>query len=122
MTAARIHLIIGALFGAAGVALLAAGAHAVGGQASVAGQMLLFHASAIIAATAARKSGHLHPGIGRIAVSLIIFGVALFAADLVFRAFSGTRMFAFAAPLGGGMTIAGWLALTLSAIVRRSEM
>ena len=26
------------------------------------------------------------------------------------------------APLGGGMTIAGWLALTLSAIVRRSEM
>ena len=86
MTAARLHLIIGTLFGAAGVALLAAGAHSVGGQATVAGQMLLF------------------------------------AADLGLRAFAGTRMFVLAAPLGGGMTIAGWLALTLAAMVHRSQL
>lgn len=122
MTAARLHLIIGTLFGAAGVALLAAGAHSVGGQATVAGQMLLFHAAAIMAATAARKGGQLHAGIGRIAISLLILGVLLFASDLVLRAFAGTRMFALAAPLGGGMTIAGWLALTLSAMVRRSQL
>lgn len=116
MTAARLHLIIGTLFGAAGVALLAAGAHSVGGQ------MLLFHAAAIIAATAARKAGHLHAGIGRIAISLLILGVLLFAADLGLRAFAGTRMFVLAAPLGGGMTIAGWLALTLAAMVHRSQL
>ena len=50
------------------------------------------------------------------------WGVLLFAADLGLRAFAGTRMFALAAPLGGGMTIAGWLALTLAAMVHRSQL
>lgn len=116
MTAARLHLFLAALMGAAGVALLAAGTHAAGTQATIAGEMLLFHASAIIAATAARKAGHLHAGIGRMAVSLLILGVVLFSGDLALRAFMGTKLFAFAAPFGGGAIIAGWLVLAVSAL------
>ena len=116
MTAARLHLCLAALMGAAGVALMAAGTHAAGAQATTAGEMLLFHASAIMAATAARKAGHLHAGIGRVAVSLLVLGVVLFAGDLALRAFAGTRLFALAAPLGGGAIIAGWLVLAVSAV------
>lgn len=116
MTAARLHLLLAGLMGAAGVALLAAGSHVSGGQATVAGQMLLFHAAAVLGATAVRKGGYLHSGIARVAVSLLIVGVVLFSADLAMRAFLGDRLFAMAAPLGGGITIAGWLVLALSAL------
>ncbi|MBA4269782.1 MAG: DUF423 domain-containing protein, partial [Methylobacterium sp.] len=45
MTAARIHLVLAALMGLAGVALLAAAAHVTGTtNVQTAGQMLLFHA------------------------------------------------------------------------------
>lgn len=115
-TVSRAHLFAAALMGAAGIALLAAGAHAAGGQATTAGQMLLFHASAAMAATLARKAGSLHDGIARLAIVALLVGVALFAGDLAVRAFSGARLFPFAAPLGGGLTILGWLGLAVSAL------
>jgi len=117
-TVSRAHLFAAALMGAAGVALLAAGAHAAGGQATTAGQMLLFHACAAMAATLARKAGSLHDGIARVAIVALMLGAALFAGDLTLRAFSGARLFAMAAPLGGGLTILGWLGIALSALVR----
>ncbi|HEV7257468.1 MAG TPA: DUF423 domain-containing protein [Bosea sp. (in: a-proteobacteria)] len=117
MTAARIHLTLAALMGLAGVALLAAGAH-VTGTANVltAGQMLLFHASVIFGGTTARKGGYLADLAARIALSLIILGAALFAADLARRGFANEALFPRAAPTGGFLMLGGWLVLALSAL------
>lgn len=118
MTATRIHLALGALFGAAGVALLAAGAHVAGSLVTTAAQMLLFHAPAIMAAAVARKSGFLESRVAQPGLALMMVGVAVFSGDLAMREFAGTRLFAMAAPVGGAMTIASWVMLALSAIVR----
>ncbi len=70
MTAAKIHLVLAALMGLAGVALLAAAAHVTGtSNVQTAGQMLLFHASLVFGATAARKAGFLSDLMARIALS-----------------------------------------------------
>ena len=117
MSATRLILALCALYGGAGVALMAAGTHAAGQNATIAGQMLLFHASAGMAATLARKGGHLAPGLARVAVALLLGGVALFSADLCALAFRGARLFPMAAPTGGMTMIAGWAALALSALM-----
>ena len=117
MTATRLVLALCALYGGAGVALMAAGTHAAGQNATTAGQMLLFHASAAMAATLARKAGRLAPGLGRLAVALLLAGVALFAADLSSLAFRDARLFPMAAPTGGVTMIAGWALLAVSALV-----
>lgn len=122
ITVSRVHLFAACLIGAWGVALLAAGAHVSGGQATTAGQMLLFHASAAMAATLGRKAGSLHDMIARYAIFAMLFGVALFSGDLALRAFSGSPLFAFAAPVGGTLTIIGWLGLAVSAVVPAKEM
>jgi len=118
MTATRIHLALAALMGFAGVALLAAAAHVAVDPAHVltAGQMLLFHASVIIGATAARRGGHLHDLLARVALSAIILGAALFAADLARRGFGGTALFPRAAPIGGWFMLGGWLGLAVAAV------
>jgi uncharacterized membrane protein YgdD (TMEM256/DUF423 family) len=117
MTAAKIHLTLAALMGLAGVALLAAAAHVTGTtNVQTAGQMLLFHAPVILGATAARKAGLLKDVVARIALSLMILGVALFAADLARRGFGSERLFEGAAPAGGFLMLGGWLVLALSAL------
>ena len=70
-----------------------------------AGQMLLFHASAVMAATAARKAGHLADLPARLALSALVLGAALFAADLARRGFSGAGLFPMAAPTGGWLML-----------------
>lgn len=116
MTATRLHLALAALMGFAGVALLAAAAHITGtANVQTAGQMLLFHASVVIGATAARRGGHLHDLLARIALSAIIVGAALFAADLFRRGFGGAALFPRAAPIGGWSMLGGWLGLAVSA-------
>lgn len=116
MNATRIHLVLAALMGLAGVALLAAAAHVTGtANVQTAGQMLLFHASVVIGATAARKGGHLHDGIARIALSAVIFGAVLFAADLSRRGFANEGLFPRAAPIGGWFMLGGWLGLAVAA-------
>ena len=117
MSAAKIHLTLAALMGLAGVALRAAAAHVTGtANVQIAGQMLLFHASVIFGATAARQGGHLADLAARIALSLIILGAALFAADLARRGFANEGLFPRAAPTGGFMMLGGWLLLALSAL------
>lgn len=112
-------VVIAALYGACGTALLAAGSHAAGGLATTAGQMLLWHASAIIAAAVARENGLLHRSIGTLAIVMLIAGVGLFAADLAVRAFLGwARLFPMAAPTGGMLTIGGWVVLAAAALAR----
>lgn len=113
----RTVLAIAALFGATGTALLAAGSHAAGGLATTAGQMLLWHAPAIIAISLARDSGRLHRSTATLALISLIAGVGLFALDLTARAFLGwPRLFPMAAPIGGSLTILGWLVLALAAL------
>lgn len=117
MTATKIHLALAALMGCVGVALLAAAAHVTGtANVQTAGQILLFHASAVIGATAARKSGYLSDLVARIAISALILGAALFAADLARRGFANEALFPRAAPTGGWFMLGGWLTLTFAAL------
>lgn len=104
-----------ASLGAVGVMLLAAGSHAAPGNATLAGQMLLFHASASMAAVLAREAGHLHTMAGRLAIITLFAGVIVFSADLTMRGFGYGRLFPMAAPTGGTLTIAGWIALAAAA-------
>lgn len=115
MNATRIHLVIAALFGALGIGGLAAGSHMSGPQMMLAGHLLLFHAPALIAGTTARKAGLLHDRTALIGLALMAAGVALFAADMAMRGLHGVRLFPLAAPIGGMVTIGGWLELGLAA-------
>jgi uncharacterized membrane protein YgdD (TMEM256/DUF423 family) len=106
------------LLGAAGVILLAAGAHAAPGAGlDSAGQMLLFHAAAIVATATALHQSLLFRPLAIVAAIGFILGVALFSGDIAMRAFAGHRLFPFAAPSGGFVLIASWLALAVAAVV-----
>ena len=50
-------------------------------------------------------------------------GAALFSAELAMRAFTGERIFPFAAPIGGSTMMISWLALAIvfAAAVRRQK-
>jgi len=99
------------LMGAAGVALAAASAHgADAGRLASASAMLLFHATAILAAVALIERGLLHGGIGLAAAFGFVIGAALFAGDLTLR------LFPYAAPTGGTLMILSWLAVTAAAV------
>ncbi|WP_280711533.1 DUF423 domain-containing protein [Bradyrhizobium sp. BR13661] len=106
------------LMGAAGVALAAAAAHgADASRLASASAMLLFHATAILAVVALLARGLLHGGIGLIAAFGFVIGAALFAGDLTLRQYAGHSLFPMAAPSGGTLMIASWLAVTLAAVV-----
>jgi len=109
--------VIAGLMGAAGVALAAAAAH--GGDASrlsPASSMLLFHAPAILAALALVQQGVLPPMLGRVAIAGLLLGTALFSGDLTWRHFMSSALFPMAAPIGGTLLIASWLALAIAAL------
>ncbi len=119
MTASRLHILLAALMGAAGVALWAASSHGGESNLQIAAQMLLIHAAAVLGATACRKQLLVHDRLASLAVSTLILGIVLFAADLWSRARLGTRLFPMAAPVGGSLAIIGWLALAIAALVGR---
>lgn len=113
-------LVLAAVYGAAGVALLAAGSHAAPGNVTVAGQMLLFHAPALIAIFLAIGSRALHRAVGLAAVAILALGVGLFSIDLSLRGLGFGRLFVMAAPIGGSMTILGWVVLAAAAALGKS--
>ncbi|MGL4974224.1 MAG: DUF423 domain-containing protein [Bosea sp. (in: a-proteobacteria)] len=120
ITATRLHLFLAMLMGLAGVATLASAAHvAASTSLQTAGQMLLFHASLIVAATVARRIELLADTLARIAVSVLILGVVLFSGDLALRALRGAKLFAMAAPSGGILIMVGWVGLAFSALLAR---
>jgi uncharacterized membrane protein YgdD (TMEM256/DUF423 family) len=121
MTLDRIHLAVACLFGAAGVALQAAGTHMASAQATTAGQFLLVHAPVLLAGTALRRQGLLRDPVAAWVLSLLACGVALFAADLARRGLAGAALFPYAAPAGGGLMLVGWLALAVTAALPRSR-
>jgi uncharacterized membrane protein YgdD (TMEM256/DUF423 family) len=116
MTAARIHLALAALMGAAGVTLWAMAAHGGGANAATAAQMLLIHATAVPGLTACRKQGLMNDRLARFAVSALILGAILFSADVALRAFLGGGLFPMAAPAGGVLMIGGWLLAAMAAL------
>jgi uncharacterized membrane protein YgdD (TMEM256/DUF423 family) len=113
-----ILIALAGLMGAAGVVLLAAGAHAAPGAGlDSAGQMLLFHAAGVIAAAAALQSGLLFRPLALAAAIGLVVGAVLFSGDIAMRAFAGHRLFPMAAPTGGFVLIASWLGVAVAAVV-----
>ncbi len=109
------------LMGAAGVVLAAAAAHsAPGAGLDSAAYMLLFHASAVIASVLAAAAGLVWRPLGLIGAAGLVCGAALFAGDVALRAYAGHRLFPFAAPAGGIVMIASWLALAAAAFAALS--
>jgi uncharacterized membrane protein YgdD (TMEM256/DUF423 family) len=114
----QIFIIIAGLYGALGVAFAAIAAH--GSAATTLGsaaQMLLFHASALLAlGLYGRAAGH--SGLVLQAGGLVIaVGVALFAGDLAMRHWREHSLFPMAAPSGGTLMILGWFLILVAGLL-----
>ena len=113
-------IILAGLMGAAGVVLAAASAHGTPGAGlDSAGHMLLFHAAAVLGGVALLHQGAIGRTAGVIALAGFVLGGALFAGDVAARAYIGHRLFPMAAPTGGMLLIASWLALAVAALTAR---
>jgi uncharacterized membrane protein YgdD (TMEM256/DUF423 family) len=112
----RILAILAAIMGADGVILAAAAAHQPdASRLASASSMLLFHALAVLAAVALAERGILHLRIGMSAAWGFVVATALFAGDLSLRQYAGHSLFPMAAPTGGTLLIASWLAVAVAA-------
>ena len=105
---------IAALMGVAGVALAAAGVHESGGELAERGALfLLLHAAAALA-IAAHARVAIASARALVVVGFVMeAGAVLFSAELAMRAFTGERIFPFAAPIGGTTMMLSWVALAL---------
>lgn len=115
---ATIFVLLAGVMGAGGIILAAAGAHAHAAAATgaSAGYMLLIHAAAVVGGAAIFQQGVVWRPLLILALAGWVLGTALFSGDLALRAFAGHRLFAMAAPAGGIILIAAWLALAVAAI------
>ena len=112
----RILIILAGVMGADGVILAAASAHQ--GDATrllPASSMLLFHATAVLAAVALAERGVIHVRIGIAAAFGFVVAAAVFAGDLTVRQYAGHSLFPMAAPTGGTLLIVSWLVLAVAA-------
>jgi uncharacterized membrane protein YgdD (TMEM256/DUF423 family) len=113
-----IFIVLAGLMGAGGIILAAAGAHAAPGAGlDSAAYMLLFHAAAVLGGAALLQQGLLWRPLALAALAAWIVGAALFSGDVALRVFTGHRLFPMAAPTGGIILIAAWLALAAAGIV-----
>jgi uncharacterized membrane protein YgdD (TMEM256/DUF423 family) len=111
-------VLIAALEGAAGVVLSAAAAHVESSPLlDTASRFLMIHAAAGLAlgALAATRGAGDRWLIG--ATFAMQAGAALFSGDLAARASAGARLFPYAAPIGGSLLIASWIAVAVWALV-----
>ena len=114
--ASRILIALAAIMGADGVILAAASAHgADASRLASASSMLLFHATAVLGTVALAERGVVHAKIGIMAAFGFVIAAALFSGDLTLRQYAGHGLFPMAAPTGGTLLIASWLALAVSA-------
>jgi uncharacterized membrane protein YgdD (TMEM256/DUF423 family) len=112
----RILIVLAAIMGADGVILAAASAHqADAARLASASSMLLFHATAVLAAVALAERGIIHVRIGIAAGFGFVIAAALFAGDLTLRQYAGHSLFPLAAPTGGTLLIVSWLLLAVAA-------
>lgn len=119
MIADRLLTVLGCLFGAAGIGLMALAAHGKWPSIDYAAIMVLAHAAALIAVAVAIRSGLLHATLARPAAFLLAAAVALFSADVVLNAMTSQRLFPMAAPIGGTTSMAAWLLVGVSALMAR---
>jgi uncharacterized membrane protein YgdD (TMEM256/DUF423 family) len=116
--ALTILIVLAGLMGASGVILAAAGAHGAPGTGfDSAAYMLLFHAAAVLAGVALLRQGLTARPLMLAALAGFVLGSALFSGDIALRAFAGHRLFLMAAPSGGVILIAAWIAVAAAAIV-----
>ena len=128
----RALVVAAGLFGAAGVSAAAArhmpaadpaaamGHPAGGALLQTAALFLLLHAAALaglVALDARWPAATAWPGraFGPIGLAMAA-GVLLFCGDLASRALLGTRLFPGAAPAGGAILVASWLAVALAGL------
>ena len=115
--ALTILIALAGLMGAAGIVLAAAGAHwAPGAGLDSAAYILLFHAAAVLGGAALIRQGTLRRRVAFLVLAAWVLGAVLFAGDIALLAFTGYRLFPFAAPSGGFILIAAWLALAVAAV------
>jgi uncharacterized membrane protein YgdD (TMEM256/DUF423 family) len=111
-------IVLAGATGAGGVILAAVSAHlATGTGLESAAYMLLFHAAAILGATAALQQGLLWRPLAGVALTAWLAGGILFSGDLALRALAGHRLFPMAAPSGGTLLISGWVLLAVAAML-----
>jgi uncharacterized membrane protein YgdD (TMEM256/DUF423 family) len=77
--------------------------------------MLLFHATAILGTVALTERAIVDIRIGIVAAFGFVIAASLFAGDLTLRQYAGHGLFPMAAPIGGTLLIASWLALAVAA-------
>ena len=112
----RILIVLAAVMGADGVMLAAASAHQPDAtRLASASSMLLFHATAVLAAASLAERGVIHVRIGIVAAWGFVIASALFAGDLTMRQYAGHGLFPMAAPTGGTLLIVSWIALAVAA-------
>jgi uncharacterized membrane protein YgdD (TMEM256/DUF423 family) len=125
MSLASLLTTVAALQGAAGVSLAAAAAHVDANPLlATASQFLMIHAAAGLA-LAARADQAVPPGrLFAVAALALQAGVTLFSSDMAARVYLGGKLFPYAAPIGGSLTILSWLALALWGVtqMRRREL
>ncbi len=103
---------VAALMGAAGVALAAAAVHANGGEVAERGALfLLLHAAAALGIAAHARIATASARALVIVGFVMEAGAILFSAELAMHIFTGVRIFAFAAPIGGTTMMLSWVAL-----------
>jgi uncharacterized membrane protein YgdD (TMEM256/DUF423 family) len=113
----RVLVVLAGAMGAAGVALAAASAHQPDAtRLASASSMLLFHASAVLAAVLLAERRIIHRQFGLAAAFGFVVATALFAGDLTLRQYAGSSLFPMAAPTGGTLLIVSWLMLAAAAI------
>ena len=112
----RVLIVLAGIMGADGVILAAASAHqAEAARLAAASSMLLFHACAVLAAVALAERALVHTRIGLAAAGGFVVAAVLFAGDLTLRQYAGHGLFPLAAPTGGTLLIASWLAMAVAA-------
>ncbi|PRD45833.1 DUF423 domain-containing protein [Phyllobacterium phragmitis] len=110
----RPFALAGGLSGAAALAAYAASAHGGSANLGTVAPILLAHAPALLV-LAVLAPGRMAAWIGGWTT---LAGLILFAGDLVMRDIAGTRLFPYAAPLGGTLLITGWLVIALIGVLR----
>jgi uncharacterized membrane protein YgdD (TMEM256/DUF423 family) len=102
-------LMISGLWGLTGVMLLAAGAHA-DPRLTTAGMFLLFHAAVVIGLLPTQILG---PKLKLAVLLLLLAGAGVFAGDIVMRVTRGAGLLPMLAPLGGTLSMVGWLGILI---------
>ncbi|MEW6438734.1 MAG: DUF423 domain-containing protein [Pseudomonadota bacterium] len=113
---------IAALLGAIGVVEAAAAAHSVSNPLlKTASDFLMFNSAGIVALSAFAQTAAGPSRVLRIGIAVLLIGTVLFGSELTSHVFFPHSPFVAAAPVGGSLTILGWLIGAAGIFVRAAE-